>query len=69
VAQTLSLMSALLGQVIRTAPMPRLEHFHGQNHLHYLKLNYMHNNPVKRGSVAWPGGWPWSRRGGEILLR
>ena len=24
------------------------------------KLNYMHNNPVKRGLVAQPGGWPWS---------
>jgi putative transposase len=32
------------------------------------KLNYMHNNPVKRGLVAQPGDWPWSRRGGEILL-
>jgi putative transposase len=24
------------------------------------KLNYMHNNPVKRGLVASPGDWPWS---------
>ena len=24
------------------------------------KLNYMHNNPVKRGLVAEPGDWPWS---------
>jgi hypothetical protein len=32
------------------------------------KLNYMHRNPVKRGLVAQPGDWPWSRRGGEILL-
>jgi putative transposase len=24
------------------------------------KLNYMHNNPVKRGLVAQPGDWPWS---------
>ena len=24
------------------------------------KLNYMHNNPVKRGLVAHPGDWPWS---------
>lgn len=24
------------------------------------KLNYMHNNPVKRGLVAHPGEWPWS---------
>jgi REP element-mobilizing transposase RayT len=24
------------------------------------KLNYMHNNPVKRGLVAQPGEWPWS---------
>jgi putative transposase len=102
--------------------MPRLEHFYGQNQLHYLtantyrkarifdsdrykrkfiqtlddlrselgfriigyvlmpehchlliwpgsladpsqimqKLNYMHNNPVRRGLVAQPGDWPWS---------
>jgi hypothetical protein len=32
------------------------------------KLNYMHRNLVKRGLVAEPGDWPWSRRGGEILL-
>jgi REP element-mobilizing transposase RayT len=32
------------------------------------KLNYMHNNPVKRGLVSSPGDWPWSRRGGEVLL-
>jgi REP element-mobilizing transposase RayT len=32
------------------------------------KLNYVHNSPVKRGLVAQPGGWPWSRRGREILL-
>jgi REP element-mobilizing transposase RayT len=24
------------------------------------KLNYMHNNPVERGLVKQPGGWPWS---------
>jgi len=24
------------------------------------KLNYMHNNPVRRGLVAQPGDWPWS---------
>jgi REP element-mobilizing transposase RayT len=24
------------------------------------KLNYMHNNPVKRGLVKQPGNWPWS---------
>jgi len=24
------------------------------------KLNYMHNNPVKRGLVADPEDWPWS---------
>ncbi|MGH9434784.1 MAG: REP-associated tyrosine transposase, partial [Terriglobia bacterium] len=24
------------------------------------KLNYMHNNPVKRGLAAQPGDWPWS---------
>jgi len=24
------------------------------------KLNYMHNNPVKRGLVRQPGDWPWS---------
>jgi len=24
------------------------------------KLNYMHNNPVKRGLVKQPGDWPWS---------
>jgi hypothetical protein len=23
------------------------------------KLNYMHNNPVKRGPVSAPGDWPW----------
>jgi REP element-mobilizing transposase RayT len=32
------------------------------------KLNYMHNNPVKRGLVKHPGEWPWSRRGGEVLF-
>jgi hypothetical protein len=32
------------------------------------KLNYVHNNPLKRGLVAQPGGWPWSRGGGEVLL-
>jgi REP element-mobilizing transposase RayT len=32
------------------------------------KLNYMHNKPVERGLVGSPGDWPWSRRGGEILL-
>ena len=25
------------------------------------KLNYMHNNPVKRGLVLEPGQWAWSR--------
>jgi hypothetical protein len=30
--------------------------------------HYMHNNPVKRGLVTQPGDWPWSPRGGEILL-
>jgi putative transposase len=24
------------------------------------KLEYMHNNPVKRGLVSAPGDWPWS---------
>jgi putative transposase len=24
------------------------------------KLNYMHNNPVRRGLVARPADWPWS---------
>ncbi|MGD0011869.1 MAG: hypothetical protein ABSE93_25430 [Terriglobia bacterium] len=24
------------------------------------KLNYMRNNPVKRGLVKRPGDWPWS---------
>ena len=24
------------------------------------KLNYMHNNPVKRGLVSSPADWPWS---------
>jgi putative transposase len=24
------------------------------------KLNYMHNNPVKRGLVKEPGDWAWS---------
>ena len=24
------------------------------------KLDYMHNNPVKRGLVKEPGEWPWS---------
>ena len=24
------------------------------------KLDYMHNNPLKRGLVSSPGGWPWS---------
>ena len=24
------------------------------------KLNFMHNNPVKRGLVKEPGDWPWS---------
>jgi len=32
------------------------------------KLNYMHNHPVKRGLVKYPGDWPWSRRGGEVLF-
>jgi putative transposase len=24
------------------------------------KLDYMHNNPVRRGLAASPGDWPWS---------
>jgi len=24
------------------------------------KVEYMHGNPVKRGLVSSPGGWPWS---------
>jgi putative transposase len=24
------------------------------------KLNYMHNNPVRRGPVKHAGDWPWS---------
>ena len=37
------------------------------------KLNYLHNNPVKRGLVRHPGDWPWSSwrfyyRGDESLL-
>jgi REP element-mobilizing transposase RayT len=24
------------------------------------KIDYMHNNPVKRGWVTQPGDWPWS---------
>jgi putative transposase len=32
------------------------------------KLDYMHNNPVKHGLVKAPGDWPWSCRGGEVLL-
>jgi hypothetical protein len=24
------------------------------------KLNYLHNNPVRRGLVSSPGDWPWS---------
>jgi len=24
------------------------------------KLNYLHNNPMKRGLVKEPGDWPWS---------
>jgi hypothetical protein len=31
-------------------------------------LPYMHNNPAKRGLVSSAGGWPWSRRGGEVLF-
>ncbi|MGA2987397.1 MAG: hypothetical protein ABSG32_26675 [Terriglobia bacterium] len=23
------------------------------------KIDYMHNNPIKRGLVAHPGDWPW----------
>jgi len=30
------------------------------------KQNYVHNNPVKRGLVAQPEDWPWSRRGGRF---
>ena len=41
--------------------MPRLKHFYGENHLHYLTANiHMHNNPVKRGLAAQPGDRPWS---------
>jgi putative transposase len=29
-------------------------------HKHAEKLNYMHNNPVKRGLVASPELWRWS---------
>jgi REP element-mobilizing transposase RayT len=32
------------------------------------ELNYMHNNPVKRGLVKQPGDWPWSRRGGRFYF-
>jgi len=32
------------------------------------KLDCMHNNPVARALLAQPGDWPWSRRGGGILL-
>jgi hypothetical protein len=56
----------------------KLRHYYGLNHLHYMniwspkkrdeKLNYMHNNPLKRGLVKHPGDWPWSRRGGEVLF-
>jgi REP element-mobilizing transposase RayT len=80
--------------------VPKLQHYYGLNHLHYLTnstyrrarlydserfrnqwvvtlgdlrrelgfkitgyvliLNYMHNNPVKRGLVKEPSDWPWS---------
>ena len=38
------------------------------------KIDYMHNNPVKRGLVAHPGDWPWSSwrfyyRSGRIHTR
>jgi hypothetical protein len=29
-------------------------------------MNYMQNNPVKRGLVKHPGDWRWSRRGGRF---
>ena len=32
------------------------------------KLNYVHNNPVKRGLVKHPGDWPWSRRRGGFYF-
>jgi hypothetical protein len=32
------------------------------------KFNCMDNNPVKWGLVSSPEEWPWSRRGGEVLL-
>jgi hypothetical protein len=28
-------------------------------------LNYMHNNPVKRGLLKQPGNRPWSHRSGS----
>jgi hypothetical protein len=37
------------------------------------KINYMHNNPVRRGLVVHPADWPWSsarwyeRRDGMIM--
>ncbi|MGD0007471.1 MAG: hypothetical protein ABSE93_02850 [Terriglobia bacterium] len=31
------------------------------------KLDYMHNNPVKRGLVSSPGDWPWSSWGFYFL--
>jgi hypothetical protein len=32
------------------------------------RLNYMYNNPVKRGLVKHPGDRPWSRRGGRFYF-
>jgi hypothetical protein len=32
------------------------------------KLEYVHNNPVKRGPAKHPGGWPWCHRGGTFYL-
>jgi hypothetical protein len=32
-------MYASLGHVVYTAPMLRLRHFYGENHLHYLSSN------------------------------
>jgi putative transposase len=31
------------------------------------RLNYMHNNPARRGLVAQPGDWPWSSCGTSTL--
>jgi hypothetical protein len=36
--------------------VPKLQHYYGLNHLHYLT----NNNPAKGGLVNEPGDWPWS---------